>query len=127
MLLGNGSPAVDVPVTMTMYDGQATPDGCQSVVRRVSQALTDSGGNYNFDFVMSGIPYSMSASDTSDLSTNALALIEQTTTTTTPDSDVLLQLIAARQQSKLNPVVALGWVRRSSSGDSSGVGPRRGG
>jgi hypothetical protein len=105
VLLGSGSPAVDVPVTLTMYDGQATPDGCQSVVRRVSQVLTDSGGNYNFDYVMSGIPYSMSASDTSDLSTNALALIEQTTTTTTPDSDVLQQLIAA--SSNPNSILSL--------------------
>ncbi len=99
VLLGSGAPAVNVPVTLTMYDGQATPDGCQGIIRRVSQVLTDSGGNYNLDYVMSGIPYSMSASDTTGLSTNALALIEDSIISTSPNTQVLQELINAATNS----------------------------
>ena len=31
VLEGDGSPAIGVPVTLTMYDGGATGDGCQSL------------------------------------------------------------------------------------------------
>lgn len=95
VLLGSGAPAIDVPVTLTMYDGQASDTGCQAVTRRVSQVLTDAGGNYSFDYVMSGIPYSISASDTTDLSSNALALIMESTISTQPDAGTLQQLISA--------------------------------
>lgn len=95
VLKGDGSPAVGVPVTLTMYDGAAEPGGCQSWVRRVSQVLTDSGGNFDLDFVMSGIPYSISASDTSSLPPGAIPLIMQSTITESPDSQEVQQLINA--------------------------------
>ncbi len=95
VLLGSGAPAVGVPVTLTMYDGTAAFEGCQPVTIRVSQALTDSGGNFSFDYVMSGIPYSVSASDTTGLSSQAIALIEQATISTQPDAQQLQQLISA--------------------------------
>ncbi len=109
VLLGSGAPAAGVPVTLTMYDGQATPDGCISVVRRVSQVLTDSGGNYNLDYVMSGIPYTISASDTTGLSTNAIQLIEESIITTQPNTQVLQQLInAATNSTELLSLLAAG-------------------
>jgi hypothetical protein len=95
VLLGSGAPAPGVPVTLTMYDGLPSDSGCKLVVNRVSQVITDSGGNYNLDYVMSGIPYSISATDTEDLSSNAVALIMQSITTTSPNPQVLQELINA--------------------------------
>ena len=95
VLKGDGSPAVGVPVTLTMYDGTASDTGCQPFTRRVSQVLTDSGGNFNLDFVMSGIPYSISASDTSSLPPDAIPLIMQSTITESPDTQEVQQLINA--------------------------------
>lgn len=96
VLKGDGSTVAGVPVTLTMYDQAPTGlDGCSQWVRRVSQVLTDPNGNFDFDFVMSGIPYSVSATDTSGLSTNALQLILQSTVTTQPDTQALQQLINA--------------------------------
>jgi hypothetical protein len=94
VLKGDGSPAVAVPVTLTMYDGVSGPP-CEPWTRRVSQVLTDSGGNFDLDFVMSGIPYSMSASDTSTLSPDALQLIMASTIQDQPDGQELQQLINA--------------------------------
>jgi hypothetical protein len=58
-----------------MYDRVNGPLSCESWIRRVSQVLTDSGGNFDLDFVMAGIPYSISATDTSGLSDEAISLI----------------------------------------------------
>jgi len=79
VLRGDGSPAAGVPVTLTMYDRVWGLWGCTEWTRRVSQVLTDSGGNFEFDFVMAGIPYSISATDTGGLPGEALALIMEAT------------------------------------------------
>ena len=79
VLNGDGSPAAGVPVTLTMYDETHGGDGCVPWIRRVSQVLTDSGGNFNLDYVMSGIPYSLSASDTTALPPGALQLVMEAT------------------------------------------------
>ena len=57
--------------------------------------ITDSGGNFNLDYVMSGIPYTISASDTSSLPPGALQVIMASTITDQPDSQELQQLITA--------------------------------
>ncbi len=98
VLKGDGSPAAGVPVTLTMYDQGHGPYGCEDWTRRVSQVLTDSGGNFDLDFVMSGIPYSISASDTSGLSTSALQLIMASTIATSPDKQKLQELISNATQ-----------------------------
>ncbi len=105
VLKGDGSPVGGVPVTLTMYDGISTGTGCQQWIRRVSQVLTDPGGNFDFDFVMSGIGYSVSATDTSGLSSNALAVIIQSTLTDKPDAQTLQQLISG--SSDPNSLLAL--------------------
>jgi hypothetical protein len=93
-LKGDGSPAPGIPVTLTMYDQVyvASSAGCGAWVRRVSQVLTDAGGNFDFDFVMSGIPYSISATDTSGLSEEALTLIAGNITEGEVDRERILQL-----------------------------------
>ncbi|HLH54539.1 MAG TPA: carboxypeptidase regulatory-like domain-containing protein, partial [Verrucomicrobiae bacterium] len=96
VLKGDGSPAVGVPVTLTMYDGIGGGDGgCMSFTRRVSQVLTDSGGNFSFDYVMSGLSYTISASDTSTLQPAALQLILSSTIGDAPDAQELQQIINA--------------------------------
>lgn len=105
VLKGDGSPVAGVPVTLTMYDRISTGTGCEQWIRRVSQVLTDSGGNFDFDFVMSGIGYSVSATDTSGLSSNALSVIIQSTLTDKPDAQTLQQLISG--SSDPNSLLAL--------------------
>ncbi|MFO1460689.1 MAG: LamG-like jellyroll fold domain-containing protein [Verrucomicrobiota bacterium] len=91
-LKGDGTPAVGIPVTLTMYDQAFGPNSCEPWTRRVSQVLTDSGGNFDFDFVMSGIPYSISATDTSGLSQEALTLIAGNTAEGQVERERILQL-----------------------------------
>jgi hypothetical protein len=109
-LKGDGSPAPGIPVTLTMYDqAKSSRSGsCLGWVRRVSQVITDSGGNFDFDFVMAGIPYSISATDTSSLSEEALLVVAESTidgevarerlnqlATSTAGRDSLLSLFAS--------------------------------
>ncbi|MGO9201638.1 MAG: LamG-like jellyroll fold domain-containing protein [Limisphaerales bacterium] len=111
VLNGDGSPALGVPVTLTMYDEVHGGDsGCVPWTRRVSQVLTDSGGNFNLDYVMSGIPYSLSASDTTALPPGALQLVEEATVSGQPDSQQLMQLITASS----NPSYLLGLLSAGS-------------
>ena len=70
----DGSPAAGVPVTLTMYD-QTLGFDCESFTVRVSQAFSDENGYFDFDFVMSGIPYSVSATDTGALTAEQIQLI----------------------------------------------------
>lgn len=79
VLKGDGMPAVGVPVTLTMYDQFHGSLNCEDWIRRVSQVFTDNGGNFDFDFVMAGIPYSISASDTTGLSDEAIRVILDST------------------------------------------------
>ncbi len=72
----DGTPAPGVPVTLTMYDEvDSGLAGCQSFVVRVSQIFTDDKGAFQYDFVLSGMGYSVSATDTSGLSPDVIALI----------------------------------------------------
>jgi len=93
-LKGNGAPAPGIPVTLTMYDRVyiASSADCAAWVKRVSQVITDAGGNFDFDFVMSGIPYSISATDTSGLSDEALTLIAGNTADGKVERERILQL-----------------------------------
>lgn len=73
----DGSFAANVPVTLTMYDEAATGFECVPFTVRVSQVRTDGEGRFTFDYVMAGIPYSVSATDTSGLSDEMIALIQK--------------------------------------------------
>ncbi len=79
VLRGDGSPVAGVPVTLTMFDRVQTPLDCEPWTRRISQVFTDERGGFSFDFVMGGIPYSVSATDTSGLSEGAVRLILEST------------------------------------------------
>ncbi|MCS7089100.1 MAG: carboxypeptidase-like regulatory domain-containing protein, partial [Limisphaera sp.] len=76
----DGSPAGGIPVTLTMYDQQQTKLECLPWVVRVSQVLTDEAGRFEFDYVMSGVPYSVSATDTAGLSPGAAQVIAEAAT-----------------------------------------------
>jgi hypothetical protein len=71
----DGSLAAAVPVTLTYYDLDGSGFDCRSWVARVSQVFTDPAGFFSFDFVLSGIPYSISATDTAGLSAEAIQLV----------------------------------------------------
>jgi hypothetical protein len=73
----DGSPAAGIPVTLTMYD-QLFDDffgDCSPFVLRVCQVQSDSQGLFEFDFLISGMEYSVSATDTAGLSAEASDLI----------------------------------------------------
>ncbi|HYG34370.1 MAG TPA: carboxypeptidase-like regulatory domain-containing protein, partial [Clostridia bacterium] len=72
----DGSPAAGVPVTLTMYDQMYSGlMECQPYTVRAAQTITDESGNFVFDFVLAGVPYSVSATDTSGLSPEAIQVI----------------------------------------------------
>ena len=75
----DGNPAGGIPVTLTMYDQQLDTflSDCNPFVVRVSQVNTDTNGYFDFDYVMSGVEYSVSATDTTGLSSAAADLILQ--------------------------------------------------
>ncbi|MDH7501179.1 MAG: Ig-like domain-containing protein, partial [Verrucomicrobiota bacterium] len=92
VLKGDGAPAIAVPVTLTYHDRAAGFTACEQWTRRVSQVWTDSGGNFQFDFVMAGIPCSISATDTSGLSEDAAALVAARSAEGQVQRDLLLQV-----------------------------------
>ena len=53
---GDGTPAAGVPVTLTMIDQVQWAFQCSSFTVHVSQVLTDDEGDFDFDFVLAGIP-----------------------------------------------------------------------
>jgi len=71
----DGSSAAGLPVTLTYYDLDGSGFDCVSFIVRASQVFTDADGFFSFDFVVSGIPYSISATDTSGLSTEAIRIL----------------------------------------------------
>jgi hypothetical protein len=75
VIRADGSFAANVPVTLTYNDSQETLFGCDPWIRRMAQVRTDATGAFDFDFVVGGIPYSISATDTSGLSDEAVDLI----------------------------------------------------
>jgi hypothetical protein len=73
----DGSYAANVPVTLTYYDQVSSLFGCQDWTVRPAQVFTDGQGSFAFDFVLNGIPYSLSATDTSGLSQDAVDILLQ--------------------------------------------------
>lgn len=73
----DGTPAVAVPVTLTMYesDNSSAFEPCRPVTIRVSQTFTEEYGRFTFDFVLAGVPYSVSATDTAGLTPEAIGAI----------------------------------------------------
>ena len=94
VLHSDGTSAPGIPVTLTMND-RVNDGQCDLFVVRVSQALTDTNGNFNFDYVVAGIPYTISATDTGGLSSNALAIVEQATIGQGPDQGLLMAAASA--------------------------------
>ncbi|HKS37006.1 MAG TPA: Ig-like domain-containing protein, partial [Verrucomicrobiae bacterium] len=89
----DASPAGGVPVTLTMYDLQSSGFGeCPPFIVRVSQVFTDENGYFDFDFVLSGIPYSISATDTGGLPPEAIQLILEAAGDDRLQAEKLLQL-----------------------------------
>jgi hypothetical protein len=90
----SGEPATDLPVTLTMYDLVDNGFSCEVVEVRVSQVRTDATGAFSFDFVLAGLPYSVSVTDTSGLSSEAEALVLESAREGASQRDALLQLVA---------------------------------
>jgi hypothetical protein len=76
---GGGGGVAGVPVTLTFNDQYLTAFDCAPWVRRVAQVTTDASGNFAFDFILSGIPYVISTTDTSGLSAEEIRLILEST------------------------------------------------
>ena len=66
-------------MTLTFNDSYVTPSDCAPWVRRVAQVTTDTNGGFAFDFILSGIPYVISTTDTSGLSAEEIQLILEST------------------------------------------------
>jgi hypothetical protein len=76
VLRPDGSAGVNLPVTLTYDDRVATSRGCKENEVRVSQTFTDETGAFEFDFVLSGIPFSLSTTDVTNVRDNeAIAII----------------------------------------------------
>ncbi|MGV3772681.1 MAG: carboxypeptidase regulatory-like domain-containing protein, partial [Verrucomicrobiales bacterium] len=80
VLRADGSVAVGVPVTVTMYDPHKDPfDRCDPIiVSRVAQKYTDSEGYFSFDFVHGGVGFTIAAVDTGGLTVEAIDHILKT-------------------------------------------------
>jgi hypothetical protein len=74
VIRADGSFSAGVPVTLTYYDEvESGLQGCLPFIVRSAQIFTDAQGEFQFDFVLAGIPYSVSATDTSGLSAEVIA------------------------------------------------------
>ena len=75
-LRADGSPAANIPVTLTMNDLHRDPfDRCEQSIGRVGQVFTDNDGRFTFDFILAGVPYTISATDTGGLPPEAIDMI----------------------------------------------------
>lgn len=74
---GDGSPAANVPVTLTMNDVLKDPfDRCDpQVISKISQVFSDANGGFTFDFIVAGVSYTISATDTGGLPLDAIQAI----------------------------------------------------
>ena len=98
VIRADGSFAANVPVTLTYNDSMESGFGdCEKWIRRVAQVRTDATGAFDFDFVIGGIPYSLSATDTSGLSDEAIDLILGTTVNGQVNAAKLEELAALPQ------------------------------
>lgn len=76
VLRADGSPAANIPVTLTMNDLYKDPfDRCDQDTSSISQVFTDDEGRFTFDFVLAGVPYTISATDMGGLSAEAIDLL----------------------------------------------------
>lgn len=87
-----GTPVVGVPVTLVYNDKIASLSDCELFVRRPSQVFTDAGGNFAFDFVLAGIPFTLATTDTTGLSPEATRLILESVRGTSVEQSALTQL-----------------------------------
>ncbi|MEB2343973.1 MAG: carboxypeptidase regulatory-like domain-containing protein [Deltaproteobacteria bacterium] len=91
VIRASGEPAAGVPVTLTIYD-EVMGFACEPATARPAQARSDAEGRFHFDYVPAGIPYSVSATDTSGLSSEAEALILAASSDAQLDRARLLEL-----------------------------------
>src|SRR5262249_23702368 len=82
-----------VPVTLTYYDEDGSGFDCVPFIVRASQVFTDENGLFNFDFVVSGIPYSVSATDTAGLPPDAIHLLLESASGASFATQTLLALL----------------------------------
>lgn len=76
VLRADGSPAANIPVTLTMNDLHRDPfDRCDQVIGRITQVFTDTDGRFTMDFILAGVPYTISATDTGGLPPEAIDMI----------------------------------------------------
>ncbi|MDB6037199.1 MAG: LamG domain protein jellyroll fold domain protein, partial [Verrucomicrobiales bacterium] len=80
VIRADGSFAAGIPVTLTYYDVDGSGFDCTTFIVRPSQVFTDSDGVFDFDFVVAGIPYSVSATDTAGLAPDAVNLLLESAT-----------------------------------------------
>lgn len=86
----DGGPATGIPVTLTMLDSQSDPfGGVVPFIVRSCQMLTDTNGAFVIDYVMAGVPFTVSATDTSGLGAEAKSLVMQTISETASVRDQL--------------------------------------
>ncbi|RIL00281.1 MAG: hypothetical protein DCC71_18835, partial [Proteobacteria bacterium] len=104
---GSGEPAVDVPVTLTMYD-EVSGFECEPFVTRPAQARTDAEGRFSFDYVPAGIPYSVSATDTTGIGRAGEALVLAASDDDQLDRARLLELAGGSAQGTLLEAFAVG-------------------
>ena len=92
VIRADGSFAAGVPVTLTYNDGVETLFGCDPWIRRTAQVRTDETGFFQFDFVLGGLGFSLSATDTSGLSEEAIRLILESSVNGQVDAAKLTEL-----------------------------------
>lgn len=94
VIRADGTPVAGIPVTLTMYDQYANEadDSCEPQNHRPAQVMTDAEGRFAFDFIIAGMPFSLSATDTSGLSSEAGAAILEAISGELADRQKLLEL-----------------------------------
>ncbi|HEY6225693.1 MAG TPA: hypothetical protein VI282_01090, partial [Verrucomicrobiae bacterium] len=91
----DGTPAANIPATLTYLDQVQSRDGCADWTKRVAQVQTDSTGRFSFDFVLSGIRFVITATDTSGLSESEIAVLLDSTVAGVVSTDQLAQQLQA--------------------------------
>lgn len=84
---GGGGGVAGVPVTLTYNDEYVAGFDCKPWIRKVSQVKTDANGDFAFDFILAGIPYTLSTTDTSGLSRSEVELLLESTVAGEFDAD----------------------------------------
>jgi hypothetical protein len=91
----DGTPAANIPATLTYLDEMQSRDACADWTKRVAQIQTDSTGRFSFDFVLGGIRFVVSATDTSGLSDGEVAVLLESTVAGAVSTDQLAQQLQA--------------------------------